>query len=757
MDRGDYQAAEQILRRMMSFSSEAFVRNNYDYLLARLLQWREAHAEASSMFKNVGARNSPLSGYALWHQTEIERATGRPAEEQKLLQKFISQFSDHLLRERAIERLSESYFKTANYRAAIDTLRLLSGPRRDAMAMIGEAQLALGQSAPARLSFEAVLSNGSMDDGSLRAVRGLDRLNGQTAQTGLVLTEAERLRRARIYQFNRQFSEARNHWLILASDFPRSTSRAEILFQVGRGYFLDYQYTEAIKWYRQVYQEFPQTDEGEEGFYYLGHCYQYLNDADRAIARYEEFLKVYPNSDFVGYAHLNAIDTLRSAGRPADALKWAARAQTGLKGPFFGITALFKQANIRLAQGDFAAALADFTALRSKNLSARGLTAAPSAAEVTFMHGYCLEKLGQFGRAINEYLSLAELRNGANGAAGYYGRRATERLLALAVEARARKLVHERRDRFLAEARRAHANGDAAAAKNAANQALRFDINEAARAEMLKILRAAYEKLRGYQLQPLTKTNAGRNHPLDAGAAAANGTSHQTIAAELLFLGLYDEGASEFAQTQPPRPSLALYCARGDCANKTIEYSEPILNSLPADYRLELLPRDWAELFYPYPHRYTLAKQAQRRGVDPRFVLSIVRQESRYDPGVKSYAAARGMMQFISSTADQIAAQLKLNDFEQSDLYDPNVAILFGSQYLKNLLNEFGSPQAAAAAYNGSEDSVRRWLARAGSPDVDRFVIEVLKKQTKDYVFKVMNYYAAYQKLYPNESMAEKQ
>jgi peptidoglycan lytic transglycosylase len=766
MDRGDYPAAEQILRRMMSVSGDAFARNNYDYLLARLLQWREAPTEANSLFKNVFARNSPLSGYALWHQAEIERAAGRLAEEQKLLQKFISQFSDHLLRERAVERLSESYFKTASYRAAIDTLRLLSGPQRDAMAMIGEAQLALGQPGPARISFDAVLSNGSMDDASLRAVRGLDRLNGntgqtgQTGQTGPVLTEAERLRRARIYQFNRQFSEARNHWLILASDFPRSANRTEILFQLGRGFFLDNQYTEAIKWYRQVYQEFPQTDEGEEGFYYLGHCYQYLNDADRAIARYEEFLKVYPKSDYVGYAHLNAIDTLRSAGRPADALKWAARAQTDLKAPFFGVTALFKQANIRLAQGNFSAALADFTALRSKNLNARGLTASTSAHEVAFMRGYCLEKLGQFDAAINEYLSLAELRNGATGAsgsAGYYGQRATERLRALAADARARKLVNERRDRFLAEARRAQANDNAAAAKNAANQALRFEIDAAARSEMLKILRAAYEKLRGYQLQSLTKTNAGRTLPLDAGSAPANGTSHQTIAGELLFLGLYDEGAAEFAQTQPPLQSIALYCARGNCAHKTIDYSEPILNSLPADYRLELLPRDWAELFYPYPYRHTLASQAQQRGVDPRFVLSIVRQESRYDPGVKSYAAARGMMQFISSTADQIAAQLKLNDFEQNDLYDPQVAILFGSQYLKNLLSEFGSPQPAAAAYNGSEDSVRRWRARAGSPDVDRFVIEVLKKQTKDYVFKVMDYYAAYQKLYPNEPVAEKQ
>ena len=112
-------------------------------------------------------------------------------------------------------------------------------------------------------------------------------------------------------------------------------------------------------------------------------------------------------------------------------------------------------------------------------------------------------------------------------------------------------------------------------------------------------------------------------------------------------------------------------------------------------------------------------------------------------------AAARGLLQFISSTSDEIAGQLKLEDFDQNDLYRADTAILIGSQYMKNLFDEFKSPQAAAAAYNGSEDSVRRWLARAQSADVDRFVVEVAKRETKDYVFKVMNSYRAYQTIYP--------
>ena len=161
------------------------------------------------------------------------------------------------------------------------------------------------------------------------------------------------------------------------------------------------------------------------------------------------------------------------------------------------------------------------------------------------------------------------------------------------------------------------------------------------------------------------------------------------------------------------------------------------------------LPRETAEIFYPMPFRDSLQRHAKSRGVDPRFVLSIARQESSYNPRVKSNAAARGLMQFISDTSDQIAAQLRLRDFEQSDLYNADTAILFGSQYMKNLFAEFGTPQAVAASYNGSEASVRRWLARAKSRDVDRFVTEVLKRETKDYVFKVTGNYLAYQKIYP--------
>ena len=628
IDRDDARAAEGLLRQMMAASSEAFAKNNYDYLLARLLMRRDTGlVEANQLLKSVVARNSPLAGYALWHQAEIARASGNPREEQRLLKQMIGQFGDHLWRERAVTRLAESYFKSGQYQAVVSLLRSSMTVRREHLAMIGEAQAAARQSDAARATFESALNGNSQDDISLRAITGLDRLDDAA---NALLPEETHLRRARIYQFNRYFAEARKHWLAVVSRFAGSTKRSEALFNIGRGYFLEDNFADAAKWYEQVGKEFPSTPDGELGFYYVGHCRQYLGNTDGAVARYEEFVRVYPKSEYVTYAHMNAIDTLRTAGRNDEALNWVTRAMA-LSDPFAVVTAQFKRALIRLSQGNYQAAFVEFTALKSARLGVRGQTATTNLPEVTFMRAYCLEKLGRLDEAISEYLAMPEVRAGA---AGYYGWRASERLQALSANARAKALVAAQREKFLGYARSANAQANATAAKIAATQALRLVGDESTRKELFQILKDAYSKLRGHQVAAIAYTPSGRSAPLAPGEAAAVGTSHQTIASELLFLGLFDEGAPELAETGASRATIAFYCSRGECAKRSFDYGDPILNSLPEDYRMELLPRETAEVIFPMPFRDSLARHAAPRGVDPRFVLSIARLESSYYPRV---------------------------------------------------------------------------------------------------------------------------
>lgn len=748
LDRHDLATTEQILREFQHKSSQSFIKNNYDYLFARVLDRRGNAKEAAPAYQKVVSRNSIFAGYSLGHLAELARAAGEFKGEQTYLAQMLAKFPAQLNAESARKRLGASYVKSGNYAQAITTLQPISGLSsslsRESTARIGEAQLAMKQNAVAKATFESLL-NGGKDDASLRAVLGLDRIDAEAKTT---LSELEHLRRARILQFNRAFAEARPHWLAIINNYPSSTNRAEAAYETGRGFQWEEQFRDAAKYFQMAYDIAPKSEEGEQGFYYVGHCFQYLNEADRAIDRYNAFLLQYPRSKFFGYAYLNAIDTLRAVGKNTEALAWARRAQNECPETFVQITGLFQQARIHLSQEDYLSALADFTALKARNLSVRGLVAGTNLSEVNFMRAYCLEKLGRFDEAITEYLSFPEGRNDAR---GYYGQRATARLQGLRDNQRATRIIQTKLSNFLNAAREANTQGNATTAKAAANQTLRLTADEATRKEMLNILRAAYAKLPGYARVPTYPlTPAGRTNPLSEQEPVATGTDARTVANELLFLGLYDEGAPAMAaagMVSDPY-SMAVYFKRGDNAARALQFIEGQFNGIPDDYRPELMPRATAELLYPYPYHDALQKYAAARNVNPFFVLSIARQESRFDAKVKSFAAARGLLQFISSTATEIAKQLNLADFEQDDLYNPNKAILIGSQYMQNLFDELKHSANVAAAYNGSEQSVRRWVARSKSDDVDRHVIEVGKRETKDYVYKVMNNLWAYQVLY---------
>jgi soluble lytic murein transglycosylase len=378
--------------------------------------------------------------------------------------------------------------------------------------------------------------------------------------------------------------------------------------------------------------------------------------------------------------------------------------------------------------------------------------------EISFLKAFCLEQLGRNDEAFNAYLAIPD------GRSEYYGWRASERLKNLANNPKTRDFISARLNLFKQAATQAIAANEFERARVASQNALRLTNEPSVRRELLDIARRAYEKLPDYNRFSNPKSWEPNDQNL-----LADKSAKKTIADELLFLGLYDEAAPEYAAqpqsssalqgTKPANPktderafTLAVFFKRGDLAHKAVAYAEPIWRSIPADYLVELAPREIIELMYPVPFARSLLAFAPSREVDPRFVLSIMRQESRYRADVKSSAAARGLMQFIPSTAEQIAAQLNLADFTQEDLYDAPTAVLFGSQYLSNIFREFPQqPQAVAAAYNGGEANMTRWLVRARSIDPDRYVSEIQFSQSKDYVFKVLANYRIYQLLYDEQ------
>src|SRR5205085_8434646 len=104
---------------------------------------------------------------------------------------------------------------------------------------------------------------------------------------------------------------------------------------------------------------------------------------------------------------------------------------------------------------------------------------------------------------------------------------------------------------------------------------------------------------------------------------------------------------------------------------------------------------------YPAPYRDALIRYSETNHIDPRLVLALARQESRFNPRVKSPAAARGLVQFIQETALKLANEEAIKNFALDDVYEPETALRLASRYVGDLLQMFpDNPYAVAASYN---------------------------------------------------------
>jgi len=152
---------------------------------------------------------------------------------------------------------------------------------------------------------------------------------------------------------------------------------------------------------------------------------------------------------------------------------------------------------------------------------------------------------------------------------------------------------------------------------------------------------------------------------------------------------------------------------------------------------------------FPAPFHAEVTQEAKKRGIDPRFVLAIMKQESTFRADAKSPSAARGLLQLTFDTALKYNSQAGYANLQPDDLYTPRTNIAIGCEYIAALRSQFGGLyEAIAASYNGGEDNAARWLNRSQPKEPGIFASEIGFAETKNYVFKVMTNYRIYRDLY---------
>ena len=156
-------------------------------------------------------------------------------------------------------------------------------------------------------------------------------------------------------------------------------------------------------------------------------------------------------------------------------------------------------------------------------------------------------------------------------------------------------------------------------------------------------------------------------------------------------------------------------------------------------------------LFYRYPLAYweIIQNKAREAEIDPYLVVALIRQESLFDTRARSSAAALGLMQLLSTTANRVANQLGLTPPSNEKLFDPELNVTLGTHYLQSLLRRYSNNWfKAIAAYNAGEAAVDRWEKDIVTDDIEEFVERIPYLETRQYVKLVLRNHRIYKTLY---------
>jgi soluble lytic murein transglycosylase len=722
---GHWSELDDLLERIAKKNPTEYAQWSLAYLHARALIENNEPADAAAKLAPFLVAGNPFRDLALYHQAEIDDARGNHADASRNRQTLIFAAPSSLYRDQAIDDESE-HLSRGGPKPLIDFATKLfptasTSRRRDLTARIVESTLRAGDANGALARGLPLLQGGTMDDACDRASRALDqpalvaRMNGPQL---LLMGES--------MQNHRHFDRAVA--LLSAALRAMPQRREELTFAIGRSYFGNEQFAEAEQTYLRGGRSTAVPKWKSTFLWHASRAAQLLDDDHTAEQLMTMVIAQPGRFDATGPAVTQRIRTRLKQRRFAESAADLAFVRKNWPHDHTLVEASLAYALGMLGAGNNGAAVVTLNSIP------RNLLDKFEPYEIDYWRARALESSNP-PAAFAAYLNVLRATQPTHFA--YFAR---QRLDAPSMQP---KLKQELATRD-AEVTRLIAAGNWVGAKQVATD--RILLSSSNHVVELKRLAGIYQHLPEYanilNLQP---------EPFPQFPLAKSDRD-----AQLMAMGLYDEAAGNIPHRYPLRAvksaltqSLALN--RGNASKESIFAIEVLMNSVPRDYVPELLPLSVRQLLYPRYFYDYISEDAKSFGADPTLVLAIMREESRFNPRAKSEAAARGLLQFIITTARQIGRDVGLLDVDPEDLYDPRVIIRLGAKYISTLSKQFANDHYnVAASYNAGPKQTALWARLAPAPGDDYFLSAINFDETKQYVRKVMNSYKRYEEIYGN-------
>lgn len=157
------------------------------------------------------------------------------------------------------------------------------------------------------------------------------------------------------------------------------------------------------------------------------------------------------------------------------------------------------------------------------------------------------------------------------------------------------------------------------------------------------------------------------------------------------------------------------------------------------------------KIIYPIKYENFVENYSTKYEVDKNLIYAIIKAESNFNQQAVSNKEAKGLMQLMPQTAEDIAKKLDIEVTKEEifkKLLEPEFNINLGTKYISNLLAKYSNIELALTAYNAGSGNVDTWVEN-GTLMADGSNIENIPyKETNNYVRKILRDYEIYKKLY---------
>ena len=150
---------------------------------------------------------------------------------------------------------------------------------------------------------------------------------------------------------------------------------------------------------------------------------------------------------------------------------------------------------------------------------------------------------------------------------------------------------------------------------------------------------------------------------------------------------------------------------------------------------------------YKIDYKEYVEKYSAEYEVDKYLVYSIIKAESNFKEHAVSNKGAKGLMQLMQTTAEEVAKKIEIQ-IDDNSILNSEVNINLGTKYISGLISKYENIGLALAAYNAGSGNVDSWIEQGILNSNGSNLEEIPFLETNNYVRKILRDYKIYKKIY---------